>query len=177
MIDRCYNEKQLNNSYGYDNTVVSDDWLIFSNFEKWCRPKYSPPLQLDKDLKTLGANVYSENNCLLVEKEINCFLSNLFKCRGDLLMGTVYYSKRAGTKTWRAQINNGSGSESIGWFYSEKDAHRAWQLEKINRAKYLINTVAKDEEVVYYLNLLIDKISNDVEHGIPTVFIKEKHNV
>ena len=78
MLHRCYDHSRHNyKSYGGKGVVVSDRWLIYSNFvdDVEAMPNYTyekiknGELVLDKD--TNGGRVYSRDNCVLLTKAEN----------------------------------------------------------------------------------------------------------
>lgn len=53
--------------------AVCDEWLIFSNFEKWFDKYWKVGYQVDKDL--LGDKVYSPETCVMLPKRLNVLLA------------------------------------------------------------------------------------------------------
>ena len=80
MINRCYNEKQLQHNPAYRNCSVCERWLVFANFledissiinyHKWC---IDENYELDKDTLQPGVEfkVYSLENCMFIPREEN----------------------------------------------------------------------------------------------------------
>jgi thymidylate synthase len=76
IISRCYNINDKDyHTYGGSGTFVSNDWLVFANFEKeynliknYNLKKVNPSeYSIDKDL--FGGNCYSLGNCIFLSKK------------------------------------------------------------------------------------------------------------
>ena len=71
MIRRCYENKDTS----YKDCSVCEEWLCYANFEKWYDDNYwecgSETMHLDKDILKHGNRIYSPNNCIFVQKDIN----------------------------------------------------------------------------------------------------------
>lgn len=85
MIGRCYGEKTKGTPY--EKCSVCDEWLYFSNFEKWYNKNYVKGYHLDKDLLIKGNKIYSPQTCSFVPPEINTILVKHNATRGDLPIG------------------------------------------------------------------------------------------
>ena len=75
MITRCYNKETLRKHPEYLNCSVCDEWLDFSNFQKWYNDNHyvllNESLDLDKDILIRNNTIYSQDTCLLVPHRIN----------------------------------------------------------------------------------------------------------
>ncbi len=160
MIHRCYSGKD------YSNVTVCEEWLTFSNFKSWMEKQDWEGKELDKDLLTLGAKIYSPETCCFISRKLNSVLINLFRVRDSkYLMGVQEYPDR-GAKRFKSQINMGEGTKFLGWFYSEQSAHRAWQEKKL---EYL-NSLDLPQEDRKILKVLIDKLTGDIYTNASTKF-------
>lgn len=169
MIYRCYNPKQKLRARSYADVSVTEEWHRFSNFEPWFRHRYFSGCCLDKDLIDWNNNLYGPDTCSVLTEEVNNFLVGLH-VQGMYLKGVVYYPDR-GLKVWKSQINLGNGSVCLGWFYSEMEAHVAWQKAKAERAFYLSN-LEKDIKNSQNLIKFGNSILQDIEAKKPS-FYKE----
>lgn len=97
MMSRCYskNYQKINNSY--IGCSVCEEWLNFSNFEKWYEENYyqcdNEKMSLDKDILYKNNKIYSPNTCVFVPQRINSLFEKANKIRGKYPIG-VYYHKR-----------------------------------------------------------------------------------
>ncbi|QXO12766.1 hypothetical protein pEaSNUABM49_00553 [Erwinia phage pEa_SNUABM_49] len=71
MLKRCYSAKYQEQRPTYKGTTVSDEWLLFSNFEKWCDCKFIVGYVLDKDFIAGDLKIYSPKTCAFIPKELN----------------------------------------------------------------------------------------------------------
>ena len=95
MINRCYNEKELNRNPTYKDCHVSEDWRYLSNFKEWCNRQIGfeqEDWHLDKDILVKGNKVYSEDTCCFVPKEINLLFTKADRIRGKYPVGVYYYT-------------------------------------------------------------------------------------
>ena len=53
---------------------VCDEWLTYSNFEKWFNKNYKEGQQLDKDILFEGNKLYSPETCCFVPSDINTMM-------------------------------------------------------------------------------------------------------
>ena len=87
MLERCYSEKYHKKQPSYIDCLVSNRWLLLSNFvedfpkiDGYDRENFlDGKLELDKDIKSDGKNKeYSLENCMLVSKIDNIKHSNKY---------------------------------------------------------------------------------------------------
>ena len=50
MLNRCYNPKYKEKHPTYVGVTCCEEWLLFTNFDKWFKDNYIKGYQLDKDL-------------------------------------------------------------------------------------------------------------------------------
>jgi len=53
MLTRCYYQKRLDIRPSYEECIVCEEWLTFSNFKKWTEQQDWEDKQLDKDFFVL----------------------------------------------------------------------------------------------------------------------------
>ncbi len=135
MITRVFSESKLKRSTCYEGVSVCNAWANFQNFCNWCnsvkgfglRDDNGVLFNLDKDL--LGGFDYSPQNCVFIPTEINSFLTDRGKCRGNLLIGV--------------SLQGGRYKSTCGWlkkafyFDTEQEAFLKYKSEKELRAKQL----------------------------------------
>lgn len=72
ILQRCFSKKFQKKEPTYINCRVCDEWLLYSNFEKWYKEHYVEGYEIDKDLLSCNNNkIYSPNTCVFLPKEIN----------------------------------------------------------------------------------------------------------
>lgn len=156
MLERCYSEKYKARFTTYENSYVSEEWLTFSNFKAWMEAQEWEGLQLDKDILFVGNNIYSSETCVFVAQELNLFLTNNAKNRGDWPIG-VHYDKNSGK--FIASCSNPFSEirdSHVGSFDCPWKAHEAWLAKKLEYA-YAMAAIQTDTRVA---KALIDRYEN-----------------
>ncbi len=129
MLRRCYSKNYQETAKTYIGCTVSDNFLRFSYFYKWCESQKGFNLdgfELDKDILKKGNKVYSENSCCFVPREINSLIINQKNRRGSLLLGVAV------NKKGKYQVNmsfNNSGF-FVGAFDDAVEAFNAYKRKK-----------------------------------------------
>lgn len=155
MIRRCYYEQGRAKTESYLNTVVCEDWLLFSQFKDWMEQQSWEGKQLDKDLLVRGNKVYSPETCVFISKGLNLFLTERQKSRGDYLIGCHFENKIGKFKAVCSNPYKGK-QETLGFFTSETEAHEAWLERKLQLAKLL----AAEQDNQRVAKALIDRYEN-----------------
>lgn len=152
MLGRCYDPNYLKLRATYSNCSVCFDWLLFSNFKTWMEQQDWQGKALDKDILGSG-KLYSPSTCIFVSKEVNNFLTDSRKSRGEYPVGVSwsdYHNK------FRAYCSDGKGRNIFLGFFDEPDsAHDAY----MNKKYTLIDELFADEpsEVILALKTKFDK--------------------
>lgn len=136
MIQRCYSPSNLKRNPTYIGCEVCEDWKIFSKFKSWMEEQQWEGMQLDKDIIFLGNKLYSPRTCAFVTKRANTFVRDTSKRRGLLKEG-VSMSKNSDKYFAFCRNPFSKGSNYLGAFNSEDDAHNAWLDKKQEFAKQL----------------------------------------
>lgn len=164
MLERCYSEKFHQRQPTYKGCVVSEEWKLFSNFRKWMIGQDWEGMHLEKDLLVFGNKVYSPETCVFVTGQVNGFLVESSKRRGDLPLGVVY---KKSTGKFLSQCSNPltGTSEHLGYFYCEFEAHKAWLAKKLEHA-YALAAIQTDQRVAIalierYENYQSDRLMED----------------
>ena len=69
MLKRCYSNTNKGFYHTYENCKVSDKFLRFRNFDKWCKQQVGfggEYFDLDKDILCKGGKIYSEDTCCFI---------------------------------------------------------------------------------------------------------------
>lgn len=92
MIRRCYSPKFRAKHQSYLDCIVCEEWLMFSNFEKWFDKNYVKGYHLDKDILVKGNKIYSPDTCCFVPRIINNLFIKANKTRGDTPIGVSWHN-------------------------------------------------------------------------------------
>ena len=135
MLKRCYSIKLKEKCPTYENCSVVAEWLTFSNFKAWMEKQDWEGKELDKDLLSPRNKVYSPENCVFVDKNVNVFLTDSKASRGKYMIGASWSSVRG---KFRSRCTDGRGkTKYLGLFDTELEAHKAWLAFKLEQAKIL----------------------------------------
>lgn len=175
MIHRCYGTKQGR----YERISVCDEWLRFSNFEKWViSQKRTEPLEfysLDKDLLGKNSFVYGPDFCCLIPCGLNSMLTLRDGSRGKTPVGVDFLAKKS---KYRSQISVLGRRKHIGLFDTAEKAHIAWQKEKIKALEeYLLGVTLDDPRVISGLVRVRDNIYHDIKSGKQTESLFEERKI
>ena len=77
MLRRCYSEESLVNRPTYEDHRVATKWHNMQNFCIWCETNYVWGYELDKDIKSLGGKLYSEQTCMFIPRSINSTITSV----------------------------------------------------------------------------------------------------
>ena len=147
IMERCYSSKYHEKRPTYRECSVSDEWVLFSNFESWFYDNLVDGYELDKDLSVVGNKIYSSETCLFVPRAINLLITGNVSNTGNYPTG-VYLMKSCGK--FNAQVSCDGINKYLGIFNTPEEARTAYvkaKNEEINIkckqypefSKYLIN--------------------------------------
>lgn len=135
IMDRCYSEKRHKTTYSrsYKNCSMSDEWLNYQNFAKWCKKNFyeveDEKMCIDKDILIKGNKIYSSETCIMVPERINLlFLKGNIIKKYPIGVSVVNNRFRA-----RCKINDEEGKFReihIGYFDTPKEAFQAYKQFK-----------------------------------------------
>lgn len=143
MFSRCYNPFELNKPRNrkYQDVHIDKEWHNFQNFAEWA---CSQPLvlgedvELDKDLLSGDAKVYSKETCTILPAEINRFLIEQDSgkyYRGVHVIMPKHPNARIG---YIARCNTSNGKrEYLGFYKTPEEAFYAYKKCKEDHAKIL----------------------------------------
>lgn len=153
MLYRC-TDKYANIWPTYRGCSISDYFSLLSNFIKWSiNNNYTIGYHLDKDILVRNNKIYSPELCMFVPAEINTCITNSNKIRGKYPQG-VYKDGNL----FKAQISTGGSTrKSLGRYSSMEEAHKAWQLAKLDHLRYLAGKYANIN-----IDTLIIRLNNDI---------------
>lgn len=128
MLQRCFAKKFKTKHPTYIDCSVCEDWLRFSNFNKWYESNYVVGFELDKDILFPRNKVYHPEYCLFVPRWLNAFVVEADALRGELPVG-VRLHRRDGKYTAHVYINN--RQVHLGTFKTAEEGHAAWKAAKL----------------------------------------------
>ena len=145
LLERCYSKKLWDKYPTYRDCTISEDWKLFSNFRDWMVGQDWEGMQLDKDILVVGNKHYSPETCVFVTKQVNLFVTDNGKARGDYLIGAYWDTSR---EKFRSYCNNPftKKKEHLGFFDCEVEAHNAWLKRKLEHA-YALAAIQTDQRV------------------------------
>ncbi len=162
MIRRCYSENSRIINPAYEMVSVCQDWLVYSNFKVWMESQNWEGLALDKDIRGDG-NLYSPETCAFVPQQINSFFSEATQSE---FPGTRLKFEDGRKKPYIAQIWANGAKKHLGVFASRPEAHKAWQLAKLQELERLIVEHQNiDSKVLYVMDTCRQALVNDIESG------------
>ena len=148
MIKRCYNFSTQVRQPTYKNCTVCNEWLIFSVFKKWMELQDWKGKELDKDILIPGNKIYSPNNCVFVNRQINTLLNKNKSQRGKYPQG-VGFNKCANKFQAYCRING--RLKHLGLFDSAEKASIAYKKSK---SKYIISIANEQSDIRIKTGLL-----------------------
>ena len=125
LLQRCYDKKFLLKNPSYADCYVCEEWLTFTNFNKWFNENYTNNYQLDKDLILKGNKCYCPEYCCFVPQEINELVIKCDARRGKYPLGV----EKKGNK-FRARIKKNNTHVTIGYFDTPEQAFTAYKEAK-----------------------------------------------
>ena len=142
IIHRCYSEKYNLKIPTYNNCIVSDDWLFFSNFKQWMEKQEWKNKEIDKDILYPNNSVYSEKTCIFVSQNINkLFNNNNKKISKGYPTGV---SINSGRHKFRATYSNNGHTKHIGYYDTIQEAEQAYLKCK---SKYVLKLAENIEDI------------------------------
>lgn len=86
--------------------------------------------QLDKDFLYSGNKHYSAETCVFITRQVNCFIADNVKARGQYMIGVSFAHKKNPYVAKCSNPFNPRGSVHIGQYATEMEAHLAWKAKK-----------------------------------------------
>lgn len=174
MIRRCYSEKDLLEHPTYAGKYVCDEWLSATNFKAWMKNQHWEGLDLDKDVLVMNNTVYSHETCAFIPQKLNKIL--LYKRdKGEFPTGVTLRSNPNNwnlAKMYKSQVEKFNGGKETRYFYTAKEAHQSWQIEKANQIEIAVAWYGKQDcfrsDVAEALTKRVWKLRLDSDLGLET---------
>lgn len=134
IIRRCTDTKFHARYPSYIGCVISEEWGYLSNFIKWVDSQPNRNWKNcipDKDLLSDGQKYYAPETVLYVTTEVNAFILDNKRIRGQFMLGVSPTNKNK-VNPFMAQCKGNIKKVNcyIGTYKTELEAHKAWQAKK-----------------------------------------------
>jgi len=144
MLGRVYSKKYQSTRRNYEKVSVCKEWLLFSSFSKWVdeQPERDwKNLSLDKDFLSGKCKEYSPNTSVFIDAKVNNFIIDSGSIRGNCMLG-VSFNRDGRERPYETSCNDPfkRGSNYIGGYKTELEAHLAWKTTKHKYALELADT-------------------------------------
>lgn len=147
----------------------------FQEFAEWCQTQSgyygndgSKNWCLDKDILVRGNKIYGPDTCVFVPEFVNVLFAN--KKATDLPFGVTRHLSK-----YRSRCNTFDGRVHLGCFFTKHDAHRAWQIAKVEHilkvAEVYLKLPESDLNVYNALIARAECIRNEALSGLETTVI------
>lgn len=170
MLKRCYCPKYQITMPTYKAATVEPEWFSFTSFRAWMETQEWSGLELDKDILSFGGKVYSKETCCFVPRRINSILLINPETRGPYSIGV---SITPSGKYQAVCKDLSTKAKGLGTFYTEMQAHSAWQIFKSKVIQDVASAYLKEvygrEDVYNNLIHVADKLINESKQGKETV--------
>lgn len=162
MLRRCYSEDFQRVIPAYKGCTVSENFKDFQYFAEWCNNQVGFGIKgyaLDKDILEKDNQVYSENTCVFVPREINNLFIDRKMKRGKYPVGVSYH--KASCK-YKAAVSKFCKMVWIGVYETPDEAFLAYRVEKELHIKVVAESYKNGVDERVYNRLMEWKILEDV---------------
>ncbi|MGP2759590.1 hypothetical protein ACTVLY_20620 [Serratia marcescens] len=121
--------------------TVSTEWLTYSNFAMWWLDTHVDDWVIDKDWVVQGNREYHPDKCVWVPTKINNLLGDGRRKATNLPKGVSMDRKSYRAQCWV------DGVREAKYFKNPHDAHRQWQLLKIQEFNNVLREYAFDHRL------------------------------
>jgi len=150
LLARCYSEAVHKAQPTYVGCSVIEEWLRFSTFRGWMETQIWRGLNLDKDIIVPGNMIYGPDTCAFVPGYVNVFFNSHSLREKTLPLGVSYMKKTPDminemNKPYAARLREYGKCKLLGRYSDPLDAHKAWQIGKVESIKNLMQRYKEDE--------------------------------
>ncbi|HGM5577260.1 TPA: hypothetical protein ACKP8B_004117 [Serratia marcescens] len=146
--------------------TVSTEWLAYSKFARWWLATHIEGWYIDKDWIVAGNKEYHPDKCVWIPSKINTLMNSGGKNNGLPKGVCIEKQKYYKARCWVDGINEAK------YFKTANDAHRQWQLWKIEEINNVLREFAFDQRldgrVIQRLIEVRDNIQSDYDNNIET---------
>jgi len=179
LLARIYRPDTVKQARVYMGCSLYYDWHYLSKFQAWFSENWVEGWSLDKDILVYGNKIYGPDTCRFVPNYINNLFTGGGSTKGEQPIGVhkdrTPIAKNKPCKRFIARCSDSSnGRVYLGLFYTAKEAHKAWQEEKINQINNVIDRF-RHEPIGYKVELeeallkRIKMLQEDIDNGRETV--------
>ncbi|WP_440490829.1 hypothetical protein [Serratia nevei] len=144
--------------------TVSTEWLFYSNFARWWLATHVEDWCIDKDCLIAGNKEYHPEKCVWVPQKINTLMND--RSTNGLPKGVSIHRN-----SYKAQCRV-NGVQKSKNFKTAIDAHRQWQLWKLEELDNVIDEFRYDQRldkrIITRLTEVRDNIQSDYDNNIET---------
>lgn len=140
MIKRCYSSKVQERKPTYKGCAVCDSWLSFLSFKSWMVKQDWKDKQLDKDIVSIGNQIYSPDNCVFVTRQVNTLLLSHKAARGKYRQG-VSLHKTSNKFQSKCRVNG--KAKHLGLFETEYEAYATYVAFKARHIREIADSQSK----------------------------------
>lgn len=156
-------------------TICENHFKGYEEFTDWCQDQYGYMNKnsygtfwsLDKDVLFHGNKIYSPDTCMFIPQSVNNVLVGSDKSRGEYPIG-VHQQIQYKAIRYAAACRQRDGSSYLGVYRTPIEAHRAWQLAKIQRILEEADLYRDHTKLFEALHLHADRIQNDYDNHTET---------
>lgn len=135
LLTRCYCPKYQQKKPTYIGVVVCKEWHNLQTFGKWMDNYYptdGSKYELDKDLKSGDAKIYSPLTAMFIPQHLNVFMATTYSSNTSGHTG-VCWDKESGK--WIAGIFIDSRRKHLGFFTDIKEASEVYKQARDRQVK------------------------------------------
>ena len=130
MLKRCYSKGATKKFPTYSECTVCNDWHNFQNFAEWYYlniPKDGKQYDIDKDIKSSSAKIYSPESCLFVSHNENMIASHAKHYKANSPSGVTieFYNMRQFCRD--NELDSGSMSKLLS---GKIDNYKGWTRQE-----------------------------------------------
>lgn len=143
--------------------TVSTEWLTYSNFARWWLDTHVEGWCIDKDWLVAGNKQYHPDKCVWIPSKINSLMND--KSTNGLPKGVSIHQQKYKDvvyKGYRAQCR-ADGVQKTKNFKTAIDAHRQWQIWKIEQINNVLCEFAFDLRLDGRVIQRLIEVRNDIQ--------------
>ncbi|EOV8144431.1 hypothetical protein ACOJDJ_000126 [Cronobacter dublinensis] len=176
IANRSYNAMiaRVENHKNYQDVSIDPIWLNDREaYITWYISNYHHNWAVDKDILSPGSRLYSPQTCMFVPPYVNAlFRSKKENSRGNahnpVVLPLGVSLSESPKNPYQAHCKINGKQTHLGLFSTPEEAHRAWQLGKIDQLQYALMDTELTSEIIEALEQWINIIISDVEAGRET---------
>ena len=161
ILERSYSAIYHARFPTYIGCSVAEEWLSFSNFERYYIKNHFGCAHLDKDILIPGNKLYGPDTCVFISPMLNNLLLTKGSCRGICPLGVTFTRGK-----YHASVSENGCNRHLGSFPTALLAHQAWQRAKL---QIIADFPTADPRIRAALDLRVAQLRDGLLHGRITV--------